>query len=87
MGASIMQIIRLLVWQFSRPVVVALVLGLPLAAGAAGLYLDFFPDRIALSPGLFIATAAGALAIAWLTVGTHAFRVARVNPVGALRYE
>jgi putative ABC transport system permease protein len=87
MGASIGQIIRLLVWQFSRPVVISLVLGLPLAAAAAGLYLDFFADRIALTPTLFIATAVGALTIAWLTVGGHAFRVAHTNPVGALRYE
>jgi putative ABC transport system permease protein len=40
-----------------------------------------------LNPLYFVAAGAVALVIAWLTVVGHALRVARANPVHALRYE
>ena len=87
LGASSAQIARLLVWQFSKPVMWALAAALPAAYFASNIYLDFFADRIE-SPILILAIA-GAIAImlAWSTVAGHAFRIARANPVLALRYE
>ena len=87
LGASSAQIARLLVWQFSKPVLWALVVALPAAFFASKIYLDFFADRIE-SPIVILAVA-GAIAVmlAWSTVAGHAFRIARANPVLALRYE
>lgn len=87
LGASSAQIARLLVWQFSKPVMWALALALPAAFLASNIYLDFFADRIE-SPILILAVA-GAIAVmlAWSTVAGHAIRIARANPVLALRYE
>lgn len=87
LGASSAQIARLLVWQFSRPVMWALAVALPAAFFASKNYLDFFADRIQ-SP-ILILLAAGAIAVmlAWSTVAGHAIRIARRNPVLALRYE
>ena len=87
LGASSAQIARLLVWQFSKPVLWALVVALPAAFFAANIYLDFFAERIQ-SPFLILAVA-GAIAVmlAWGTVAAHALRIARANPVLALRYE
>jgi putative ABC transport system permease protein len=87
LGASTMQIVRLLVWQFSTPVLWALVVALPGAYFASSLYLNFFADRIE-SP-ILVLVVAGALAVtlAWGTVAGHAFRIARSNPIVALRYE
>ncbi|MDH3434917.1 MAG: FtsX-like permease family protein, partial [Gammaproteobacteria bacterium] len=87
LGASSTQIAKLLVWQFSKPVMWALALALPAAFFASNLYLDFFADRIE-SP-IIILLVAGAIAVllAWTTVAGHAFRIARANPVLALRYE
>jgi putative ABC transport system permease protein len=87
LGASTMQIARLLVWQFSRPVLWALVIALPAAYFASQQYLNFFADRIG-SPVLILIVA-GALAVtfAWATVAGHAIRIARANPILALRYE
>jgi putative ABC transport system permease protein len=87
LGASSAQIARLLVWQFSKPVLWALVVALPAAYFASNIYLNFFADRIE-SPMLILAVA-GAIAVmlAWSTVAGHAFRIARANPVLALRYE
>jgi putative ABC transport system permease protein len=87
LGASATQIAKLLVWQFSMPVMWALLLALPAAFFASQLYLNFFGDRIE-SP-IVVLLVAGLLAVvlAWTTVAGHAFRIARANPVLALRYE
>jgi len=87
LGASSAQIARLLVWQFSKPVMWALAIALPAAFFASKIYLDFFADRIQ-SPIIILAVA-GAIAVmlAWTTVAGHAIRIARANPVLALRYE
>ena len=87
LGASTMQIARLLVWQFSTPVLWALALALPAAYFATTTYLNFFAERID-SPVLILVLA-GALAVmlAWGTVAGHAIRIARSNPIVALRYE
>jgi putative ABC transport system permease protein len=83
-GASIPTITLLLLWQFSRPVLLAIGFALPLAWFGARQYLDQFSYRIDLGPLLFIGAGAMALLIAGLTVGAHAFRVARTNPIHAL---
>ncbi|RZV39436.1 MAG: ABC transporter permease [Chromatiales bacterium] len=87
LGASTMQIARLLVWQFSTPVLWALAVALPAAYFATTTYLNFFAERID-SPVLILVLA-GALAVmlAWGTVAGHAIRIARSNPIVALRYE
>jgi putative ABC transport system permease protein len=87
LGANSFQIARLLVWQFSKPVLWGLAIALPGAYFASSLYLNFFADRIG-SPILILAVA-GAIAVtlAWGTVAGHAIRIARANPIHALRYE
>ncbi len=87
LGASSLQIARLLVWQFSKPVLWALAIALPAAYFASNIYLNFFADRIE-SPFVILAVAGAiALMLAWSTVAAHAIRIARANPVLALRYE
>jgi len=87
LGASSLQIARLLVWQFSKPVAWALALALPAAYFASNVYLNFFADRIS-SPIAILLFAGGiAVLLAWGTVAGHAIRIARANPVLALRYE
>ena len=50
-------------------------------------WLQGFAYRITLSPIYFAAAGLAALLIAWVTVFSHALRVARSNPIHALRYE
>ncbi len=87
MGASTVRIVRLLVWQFSRPVLWALLVALPLAYLAANTYLQFFADRITYTGPIVGMAGAGSVLLAWSIVAVHAYRVARENPVHALRYE
>ena len=87
LGASSGQIARLLMWQFSKPVMWGLMIALPAAFFASNIYLDFFADRI--SSPIVVLLVAGVIAVmlAWGTVAGHAYRIARANPVLALRYE
>jgi putative ABC transport system permease protein len=87
LGASSLQIAKLLVWQFSKPVAWALVFALPAAYFASNLYLNFFADRIGSPILILLVSGAIAVMLAWGTVAGHAIRIARSNPVLALRYE
>lgn len=87
LGANTGDIVKLLLLQFSQPVFIAILLASPLAYFSAGLYLNFFAERAALPWGLFIGAGLALLLLAWLTVATHAVRVAQSNPILALRYE
>lgn len=87
LGARTRDIVRLLVWQFSRPVVIANVIAWPIAWWLMRDWLNNFDDRVTLGPVPFLAAAALALAIAVATVAGHAIRIARANPIHALRYE
>jgi putative ABC transport system permease protein len=87
LGARTRDIIKLLVWQFSRPVLIANLLAWPIAWWLMRDWLNGFDDRIALGPTPFVFAGVLALIIAIGTVAGHAFKVARANPIHALRYE
>jgi putative ABC transport system permease protein len=89
LGASVADIVRLLLWQFSKPVVWANLIAWPLSAWMMMRWLEGFPVRIdawVLLPFCILAGLA-TLLVAWITVGGHTARVARAKPVRALRYE
>jgi putative ABC transport system permease protein len=87
LGARTRDIVRLLVWQFSRPVIIANIIAWPVAWWLMRDWLNGFDQRIALTPLPFVIAAATALGIAIVTVVGHSIRVARSNPIHALRYE
>jgi putative ABC transport system permease protein len=87
LGASESRLVRMLTWQTSRPVLIALIIACPLAYLAMGAYLNFFVDRVALSPVFFLQIGMVVMIIAWLIVGIRAYRVAITNPAEVLRYE
>ena len=87
LGARTRDIIRLLVWQFSRPVILANIIAWPIAWWMMRDWLNAFDQRITLTPVPFVIAAAIALGIAVATVVGHAVKVARANPIHALRYE
>jgi putative ABC transport system permease protein len=87
LGARTGDIVRLLVWQFTRPVVLANLIAWPIAWWLMREWLNGFDARIALTPVPFAAAGALALLIAVATIGAHAWRVAQTSPIRALRYE
>ena len=87
LGARTRDIVQLLVWQFSRPVIIANVIAWPVAWWLMRDWLNGFDQRISLTPVPFLIAAFVALGIAIATVVGHSVRVARANPIHALRYE
>jgi putative ABC transport system permease protein len=86
-GARARDIVKLLAWQFSKPVIVANLIAWPAAWWLMRDWLNSFDARIDLGPGPFVLAGALALAIALGTISGHAIKVARANPIHALRYE
>lgn len=89
MGAGVGDIVKLLLWQFSKPVVVANLIAWPLSFYAMTQWLESFAYRIENYSIIGFCLIAGfaALFIAWGTVAGNSIRVARTNPIKALRYE
>jgi putative ABC transport system permease protein len=86
-GARTGDIVRLMMWQFSIPVMLANIIAWPGAWYYLHGWLEGYAYRISLSPFYFISAGLVALTLAWAIVVVHALRVARANPIRALRYE
>jgi ABC-type antimicrobial peptide transport system permease subunit len=86
-GASEGSIIFLLSGDFTRLVGAAIVVALPVSYLVARQWLSGFAYRISLEAWYFVAAGLLALLIAFLTVGSQAFRAARINPVQCLKEE
>jgi putative ABC transport system permease protein len=89
LGAEVRELIGMLLWQFSRPVVLANLFAWPAAIWAMTRWLERFPYHLPTADIVLLAAVAGlcALLIAALTVVNSTLRVATANPLRALRYE
>jgi putative ABC transport system permease protein len=87
MGAGAGSIVHLLVWQFTKPVLLANLIAWPVAWVLMSNWLHGFAYHVGLQPLTFVLAAAVAVAIAWVTVSAQSLLAARAKPVQALRYE
>jgi putative ABC transport system permease protein len=87
LGADTRDVVRLLLWQFSQPVVWASLLAWPVAACVMRRWLAGFAYHIDLPLWLFPGAAFAALVIALATVSVQSVHFARARPVTSLRYE
>ncbi|HEX8193418.1 MAG TPA: ABC transporter permease [Allosphingosinicella sp.] len=87
LGARTRDIVRLLAWQFSKPVIIANVIAWPVAFVVMRDWLRTFDAQIDIGLTPFVLAGFIALAIAIGTIAGHAMKVARANPIHALRYE
>jgi putative ABC transport system permease protein len=86
-GASVLDIISLLVRSFTKWVLIANLIAWPIAYYVMNKWLQNFAYRIDLSWWMFVLAGALALGIALLTISWQAIRAATANPVDSLRYE
>jgi len=87
MGAGTGNIMTLLLWAFSKPVLWASLVAWPLAAWAMNRWLEGFAYRVPLGWWWLPLATLAALAVALVTVSAQSYLVARASPAGALRYE
>jgi ABC-type antimicrobial peptide transport system permease subunit len=87
LGASVGGLVTLLSRDYLRLVAVAIVIATPIAWWATNKWMQNFAYRTTIHWWLFAVAGASSIAIAFLTVGFHALKAARANPVKSLRTE
>jgi putative ABC transport system permease protein len=86
-GSTGFGIVRLLSGDFSRLVIVSLLIALPIGYLILRNWLNRFAYRIQLEWWDFIVSGLITLIIAWITVGSQAIRAANINPAECLKDE
>ncbi|MEQ9425786.1 MAG: FtsX-like permease family protein [Cyclobacteriaceae bacterium] len=86
-GASIANIIYLLSKDFSKLVLIAFVLAVPVSYYAMQQWLNDFAYQISIGWEVFALAGLAAIVISWITVSYESYKAASTNPVEALRYE
>ncbi|MEM8893579.1 MAG: FtsX-like permease family protein, partial [Bacteroidota bacterium] len=87
LGASTTRLIGLLLGDFTKLLLIAIVLAVPISWMAMDAWLDGFAYRVTLGPTIFILGSIIALLVAWLTVSYQSTIAARANPAKNLKYE
>ena len=85
LGSTELGIVYLLSGDFTKIVIAAIVIAIPVSYIITQQWLDNFAFKIPLQWWYFIGAGVMALVIAWLTVGSQAIRAARVNPTRCLK--
>lgn len=87
LGSTQFQIVSLLSREFTRIILLAIVIGLPVAFVITQSWLEGFAYRIEISGWHFALSAMLVILLTWLTVGAQTIKVARINPADNLRSE
>ncbi len=87
LGSTATNIVVLLSSDFTKMVLLSIVLGLPTAYWLLSQWLQRFAFHIELEAWYFVTAGLVALFIAWMTVASQAIKAANVNPVKCLRTE
>ena len=87
LGASVWDIVYLLGRNFMQLLLIALVIGVPLAWYAGKMYLQNYDYRISIGWYTFVGAALLVFLIAMLTVSAQSFKAATANPVKAIKSE
>ncbi|WP_214225479.1 ABC transporter permease [Pedobacter sp. B4-66] len=87
LGASVASIMQLLSVAFMKMILVAVIIGVPIAYYLMNKWLGHFEFRTAISWWIIVVAIFGTSVIAFLTVSFQAYKAAKANPVDALKYE
>ncbi|MEI9918467.1 MAG: ABC transporter permease [Bacteroidota bacterium] len=87
LGASGFQLVYLLSATFTRPILIATIIAVPLAWYGMSEWLSGFAYHVGIDWTIFVIAFLSALFIAWLTVSFESIKAATNNPVNSLRSE
>jgi ABC-type antimicrobial peptide transport system permease subunit len=87
LGASVASIMQLLSVSFMKMILIAVIIGVPVAYFMMKKWLGNFEFRTPISWWIIAAAIFGTGIIAFLTVSFQAYKAAKANPVDALKYE
>lgn len=86
-GASTPSLVKLLITQFSVPIIFANLIAWPLGYYFIRQYLDAYAYRIDISVYVFVGVSLITLIIGWATIGTHILKMVSLRPTESLRYD
>lgn len=87
LGASVLSIIQITTREFTILVLMAALIGSPMAWYLMDMWLEDFAFRIDVTFFIPLVATAIAISVAIVTVAYHAFMASHTNPVEALKYE
>lgn len=87
LGASVGHIVMLLSFEFTRLVLIALLIAIPVGWLAMSSWLENFAYRTSVGADVILTAGVLALVVAWITVGWQSLRAAVSNPVRSIKYE
>jgi putative ABC transport system permease protein len=87
LGASVSNLVVLLLRDFTKLVLIAVALAVPLVWWIMSDWLQNFSYRITISPLVFIATGVGLIFVSWITLSFLTIKTTRVNPAETLKSE
>ncbi|MFK7952181.1 MAG: ABC transporter permease [Ekhidna sp.] len=87
LGSSVFQIVKMLSGDFTKIVLVAIIIALPISYFITKNWLLDFAYSIQLKWWFFVGAALLSITISWITVGIQTVKAARANPVNCLKSE
>ncbi len=87
LGASLSNLIVLLIKDFTRLVLIAIALAVPLVWWLMNNWLQNFSFRVTINPLVFVITGIGLVLVCWITLGFLTVKTARINPAETLKSE
>lgn len=87
LGAGIADIVILMASEFTKLILLSLVIAFPVIYLIMNNWLNDFAYRIDISIWLFIVGTISVMGISWLTVSWHSVKAALINPVDSLKSE
>lgn len=87
LGASVSSLMVLLLSDFTKLILIAIVLATPIAWWMMDRWLDNFIYQVGVQPLVFLVSGVALVAIAWITLGYFTLKTSRVNPANTLKSE
>lgn len=87
MGASVVNVVYLLSSSFTKLVLIAVIISVPVSWFVMNSWLQGFAYRINVNVVVFFTASLIALLVAWITIGYESIKAAVANPVRSLRSE
>jgi putative ABC transport system permease protein len=87
LGATLPNLIVLLVKDFTQLVLIAVVVGVPLVWWVMNRWLQNFSYKITINPMVFVVTGLGLVLVAWFTLSFLTMKTAKLNPAETLKME
>ena len=87
LGASVGNIIFLLSLNFTKLILLAFLISLPLIYFGMGKWLDNFAYHTSIDPLTMIGSGLLTIILAWITISYYSIKIAILNPVNSLRSE